>query len=144
MPVDKIELGRRLQTEYALFAQDPADGEHGLARALRLRYPRRWLSRLPPWMVESFAGTGNLWGAKIPSVSEQVKQRATRTRDVGHRARGEQRSAPPAAGQPEEVAQWESRGPGCGEAGHRCSGSLLPQHAPQVSQVNQLSPTMGD
>lgn len=35
MPVDERQLRRRLQTEYALLANDPNDGEHGRERALR-------------------------------------------------------------------------------------------------------------
>lgn len=70
MAVDDRKLRQRLQSEYALFATEPSDGEHGRERALKLAYPPDWLDALPPRVVEPFAGTGNpfVWGTLPPGV----------------------------------------------------------------------------
>ena len=73
--VDVSELRARVKAMYKTVAQEPGGTFHfetGRALALRLGYPARWLDRVPPGSIESFAGVGYHLGLAALGPGDRV------------------------------------------------------------------------
>jgi len=73
--VDESVLRGAIREQYGLVATDPEGGHHfhtGRPLAEKLRYEDAWVDKLPPSVVESFAGTGNPFSIGVLAPGERV------------------------------------------------------------------------